>query len=98
MRYALAAAIAFAPVFFANLVFTYSFRDTDAADMSFASNLLGAMVGGVLEYVALLTGFKVLLLVVAVLYSGAFLLAGRYRFLADAHLEREDVRRLAASS
>ena len=98
VRYALAAAIAFAPVFFANLVFTYSFRDTDAADMSFASNLLGAMVGGVLEYVALLTGFKVLLLVVAVLYSGAFLLAGRYRFLADAHLEREDVRRLAASS
>ena len=59
LRYALAAAIAFAPVFFANLVFTYSFRDTDSADMSFASNLLGAMVGGALEYVALLTGFQV---------------------------------------
>jgi hypothetical protein len=98
VRYALAAVIAFAPVFFANLVFTYSFRDTDSADMSFASNLLGAMVGGVLEYVALVTGFKVLLLLVAVLYTGAFLLAGRYRFLADAHLERDDVRRLVASS
>ena len=29
LRYVLAAALAFAPVFFANLVFTYSFRDTD---------------------------------------------------------------------
>ena len=64
LRYVLAGAIAFAPVFFANLVFTYSFRDTDSADMSFASNLLGAMVGGVLEYVALVTGFQPLLVVV----------------------------------
>ncbi len=46
MRYVIAAAVAFAPVFFANLVFTYSFRDTRAADMAFASNLLGAMLGG----------------------------------------------------
>ena len=56
LRYALAAALAFAPIFFANLVFAHSFRETDAADMAFASNLLGAMVGGALEYVALLTG------------------------------------------
>jgi SAM-dependent methyltransferase len=97
LRYALAAVIAFAPVFLANLVFTYSFRDTDSADMSFASNLLGAMVGGVLEYLALITGFKALLLVVALLYGCAFLLAGRYRFLADVHLEREDVTRAAAT-
>jgi hypothetical protein len=89
LRYALAAVIAFAPVFFANLVFTYSFRDTDSADMSFASNLLGAMVGGVLEYVALLTGFRMLLLLVGGLYVVAFLLARRFRFLADAQLVNE---------
>ena len=52
--------------------------------MSFASNLLGAMVGGALEYVALVTGFQFLLLVVAALYAVAFLLARRFRFLADA--------------
>jgi hypothetical protein len=75
-------------VFFANLVFTYSFRDTASADMSFASNLLGAMAGGALEYVALLTGFRSLLLVVALLYGAAFLLAGRFRFLSDGALER----------
>lgn len=86
LRYAVAAAVAFAPVFFANLVFTYSFRDTRSADMSFASNLLGAMVGGALEYVALLTGFQALLLVVAGLYGLAFVLARQWRLLADQDL------------
>ena len=36
--------------------------------MAFAVNLLGAMVGGALEYLALLTGYRALLLVVAGLY------------------------------
>ena len=83
LRYILAAVVAFAPVFFANLVFTYSFRGTRAADLAFASNLLGAMVGGVLEYLALLTGYRFLILVVAGLYLGAYLLATRIRVLAD---------------
>ncbi len=96
LRYALAGAIAFAPVFFANLVFTYSFRDTDSADMSFASNLLGAMVGGVLEYVALLTGFRTLLVVVAGLYVVALLLGRRFRFLADRQLIDERTEALGA--
>ena len=61
LRYALAAVLAFAPVFFANLVFSHSFRDTRTADMAFASNLLGAMVGGALEYLALITGYQALL-------------------------------------
>lgn len=86
LRYALAAVVAFAPIFFANLVFTYSFRDTTSADMAFASNLLGAMVGGALEYVALLTGFKALLLLVGALYVLAFLLVRRWRMLSDRDL------------
>jgi hypothetical protein len=89
LRYALAAIVAFAPVFFANLIFTYSFRDTRTADMSFASNLLGAMVGGALEYLALLTGFRALLIVVAILYALAYLLARRWRLLADTDLVAE---------
>jgi SAM-dependent methyltransferase len=86
LRYVVASAIAFAPVFLANLVFTYSFRDTRTADTSFASNLLGAMVGAVLEYVSLVTGYQALLLLVAVIYLLAFLTARRYRFLADVDL------------
>jgi len=89
LRYVVAGAIAFAPVFFANLVFTYSFRDTESADMSFASNLLGAMAGGALEYVALVTGFQAILLLVGGLYVVAYLLGRRFRFLADAGLVDE---------
>ena len=89
LRYAVAAALAFAPVFFANLVFTYSFRDTRTADMAFASNLLGAMVGGALEYLALVTGYRALLLAVALLYAGAYLLATRWPLLADRELVAE---------
>ncbi|MFL5777847.1 MAG: spermidine synthase [Chloroflexota bacterium] len=86
LRYSLGALIAFAPVFFANLVFAYSFRDAPAADMAFASNLLGAMVGGALEYLALLGGYRSLLLVVAGLYAVAFLLGSRWRVLLDVEL------------
>jgi SAM-dependent methyltransferase len=86
LRYLLAGTVAFAPVFLANLVFTYSFRDTRTADMAFASNLLGAMAGGAMEYLALLTGYRALLLVVAALYALAWLFATRWRRLADVDL------------
>jgi len=83
LRYGLSALVAFTPVFFANLVFTRSFRDTRSADMAFASNLIGATLGGVLEYAALITGYRGLLLVVAGLYVTAFVLGSRVRVLGD---------------
>lgn len=79
LRYLLASVLTFAPVFLANLVFTHSFRDTRAADLAFASNLLGAMVGGVLEWAALVTGYQALLLMVIALYAGAYLALARGR-------------------
>jgi len=92
LRYALAAGLAFAPIVFANLVFAHSFRDTAAADMAFASNLLGAMVGGALEYVALLSGYRSLLFIVAGLYVLAYLFASRWRILADRGLQAQQTR------
>lgn len=89
LRYTVAAVVAFAPVFFANLVFTYSFRDVRAADMAFASNLVGAMVGGVFEYLALLTGYRWLVVLVAAIYLVAYLLASRWRLLGDRALSAE---------
>ena len=83
LRYVLAAVIAFAPVFVANLVFTRSFADSEQPDIAFASNLLGAMVGGALEYLSLLTGFRVLGLIALGLYLLAWLFASRLRFLGD---------------
>jgi hypothetical protein len=36
-------------------------------------NLLGAMVGGVAEYASLVTGFRMLLVIIAACYVGAVL-------------------------
>jgi hypothetical protein len=71
-RFLVAAAVAFVPVFLANLVFARRFRDVAASNIAFGANLLGAMVGGVLEYVSLITGYRALLILIAVLYAGAF--------------------------
>jgi hypothetical protein len=86
LRYVVAASLAFAPIFFANMVFSYSFRDTKAADMAFASNLLGAVVGGAVEYVALVSGYGFLLVIVGGLYATAWLLATHVRVMADRDL------------
>ena len=64
---------AFAPIFLANLVFAQRFKQVGSSTVAFAANLLGAMVGGVLEYLALLNGYRFLLVLVAVLYGLAFL-------------------------
>jgi len=85
-RYVVAATVTFAPIFLANLAFTYAFRDTAQAEMSFASNVLGAVAGGAIEYLALITGYRALLLVAAVIYVLALLFATRFRFLADKQL------------
>jgi hypothetical protein len=65
-------------VFTANLVFTQRFKDTSDSTTAFGANLLGSMVGGVLEYLALITGYRSLLIVVAVLYGLAFLFGRRH--------------------
>lgn len=73
-RFLAATALGFTPVFIANLIFADRFRDVGASTVAFGTNLLGAIVGGVLEYGALLTGYRALLLVVGALYAGALLL------------------------
>jgi Spermine/spermidine synthase domain len=71
-RFLAASALAFAPVFLANLVFAQRFSGVEGSGTAFAANLLGAMVGGTIEYVSLITGYRFLLIVVAVLYALAF--------------------------
>ena len=75
-RFIVAIVVAFAPVFLANLLFASRFRDVASSNLAFATNLLGAMLGGVLEYAALVTGYRALLIVIALLYAGAFMLQG----------------------
>jgi hypothetical protein len=73
-RFVIAIVVAFSPVFLANLVFARRFRDVAASNLAFATNLLGAMLGGVLEYASLVTGYRTLLTLIALLYAGAFML------------------------
>jgi hypothetical protein len=80
-RFFAASALAFAPVFLANLVFAQRFSDVQNSGTAFAANLLGAMFGGAAEYLSLITGYHVLLIVIGVLYGLAFVtgLRGRTR-------------------
>lgn len=71
-------ALAFAPVFLANLIFAQRFRDVGVSTVAFGANLLGAMLGGVLEYLAIATGYRFLLVLVALLYGAAYLLGRRH--------------------
>lgn len=76
-RLVVAVALAFAPIFLANLVFAERFRETERSTAAFGANLLGAMLGGLLEYTSLVIGYRHLLVIVAVLYGAAFLLRPR---------------------
>ena len=76
-RFVAAVALAFAPVFLANIIFAERFRDVSSSTIAFATNLLGAMVGGILEYVSLVVGYRALLALIALLYGAAFLVRDR---------------------
>jgi hypothetical protein len=69
--------IAFGPIFASNIVFATRFDDTTDPTSAFAANLLGAMVGGCLEYTALIVGYPALLGIAGLLYLAAFLLGPR---------------------
>lgn len=70
-RFVAAVALTFAPVLLANLIFAQRFAEVASSTAAFGANLLGAMVGGLLEYVSLLTGYRSMLLVVGAVYLGA---------------------------
>lgn len=72
-RFVLAVALAGTPIFLANLAFAERFRDVATSTTAFGMNLLGAILGGVLEYSALVVGYRALALLAAALYGLAFL-------------------------
>ncbi|MER6831139.1 spermidine synthase [Streptosporangium sp. NPDC000563] len=77
VRAVAAVVVAFLPIFAANVVFAKRFADSADATVSFGANLLGAMVGGCLEYLALVIGYQALLIVAGLIYLGAFVLLPR---------------------
>jgi SAM-dependent methyltransferase len=77
VRAVVAVVVAFLPIFAANVVFAKRFADSENGTLAFGANLLGAMVGGCLEYLALVVGYQALLVVAGLIYLMAFALLPR---------------------
>jgi SAM-dependent methyltransferase len=61
-------ALVFSPVLCAGLLFSSSYKRSSSTATDFGANLLGAMVGGVGEYLSLLAGYRFLLVLVGACY------------------------------
>jgi hypothetical protein len=61
------------PLFFAALIFAKAFAVVESPSLALASNLFGALVGGMLEYVDMLTGLAFLNIIAMILYGLSFI-------------------------
>ena len=74
IRFIFATALAFSPIFIANLIFADRFRETQQSTAAFGANLIGAVLGGILEYSSLIIGYRNLFILIAAMYTIAILL------------------------
>jgi hypothetical protein len=65
------------PMLFSGIIFIHSFARVTERDTALGANLIGALVGGMLQTVTFLTGIKALLLIVAGCYGLALLFSPR---------------------
>ncbi len=68
------ALLVFSPIFCAGLVFGSAIRRSTSLARDYGMNLLGAMAGGAAEYLSLVTGFQMLIPVIAIIYISAVLM------------------------
>jgi hypothetical protein len=69
--------VAFLPIFCANVLFARLFRGAAEGRVSYAFNLLGGILGGLLEYTSLLFGYQALVGLATLFYLFALLFAYR---------------------
>ena len=67
------------PLFFSGFAFSSELEKTPSVGVAMASNLLGAMFGGFLEYNSMYFGFRSLYVLALGLYALAFLTTRRHR-------------------
>jgi hypothetical protein len=84
------------PIFFAALIFSTLLARRSDAGRALAYNLLGAILGGVLEYSAMALGIKAMYIVAAALYAGAAVFAIREEQALPASSTRHDSAAAAA--
>jgi spermidine synthase len=65
------ALLGFSPIFCAGLLFGSAIKRSTSLPRDYGTNLLGAMAGGVAEYLALVSGYGALLALIALCYAGA---------------------------
>lgn len=81
---ALIALVSSVPIMFAGLLFSMEFRSVDSPAAALGANVLGAVVGGLLENISLLLGMRALLLLTVAIYCVAALGLWRpVRFLSQ---------------
>ena len=71
VRTVIVAAVTTLPLLFSGLLFARSFATVIGKDLALGANLLGALVGALLQTIAFISGIKALLLIVAGLYACA---------------------------
>jgi hypothetical protein len=72
LRMPLSILLVSAPFLASGVIFSTSLARSGNAQAALASNLLGAMAGGLVEYLSMLTGIRLLLLLAAAFYAVAF--------------------------
>jgi hypothetical protein len=78
------------PVFFAGIVFIRSFAGAGFRGEALGSNLLGALVGGLLESLSMWTGLRSLLVLAGLLYAASWLALAREPAAKDVAGHRPD--------
>ena len=74
MKFLLSVLVVGTPIFFAGTCFALLFEKRERADLAFGWNLIGAVVGGLSEFLTMRIGFKNLLLLSVTIYLLAFIL------------------------
>tara|TARA_R110002072_G_scaffold243821_2_gene403148 strand:- start:143743 stop:145935 length:2193 start_codon:yes stop_codon:yes gene_type:complete len=77
------------PLFCGGVIFAVSLNRAGDADRAMASNLLGAMAGGLVEYFSMMTGFRNLLVLAAAFYFVARLARNRDSGVSTGELSPE---------
>jgi hypothetical protein len=73
------------------VIFAKRFSETADAPLAFGANLLGAIIGGCLEYLSLEFGYRALLIIAGVVYIAAFVIRPRSRTAAKEPVSEPDL-------
>jgi hypothetical protein len=79
LRYVVPALMTSLPLFFSAVIFSFHVRGVKDLGIVLGVNLLGAVLGGFLEYTSMMIGFQFLYILAAFLYGGSFLAYWRGR-------------------